>query len=63
MSSKYLGVISQYQKDRETSPNEKSSQSGSIKTEIKSSKSLVGGITETIKFKCLLFDFEKDFSR
>ena len=43
---------------------EKPSQSESIKTEIKTLKSLAGGIIETIKFKCLTFQIsEKLFSR
>ena len=43
---------------------EKSSQSGNIKPEIKTLKSLAGGITETVKFKCLTFQIsEKTFSQ
>ena len=62
MPSDYLGATSPNEKDRETSAVEKSFQSGSIKIEIKSSKSLAGGITETTKFKCLTFQIcEKVF--
>ena len=60
----YLGATSPNEKGREMSALEKSFQSGSIKTEIKSSKSLAGGITERTKFKCLTFQiFEKVFCR
>ena len=50
MSSDYLGVISKYEKDRETSAVEKSpfimSQSGGIKSERKSSKLFVNAMQE-----------------
>ena len=61
MPSDCLDVTSPYKKDQETSAVEKSFQSGSIKTEIKSSKALAGGITETTKFKYLTFKSLKRF--